>query len=67
MYAEYNLTNIRLFLWPKTPSDSRGVKLVSQFRRWSEFTGGTSEKLDAGTFKESGTNVSARLFTVRKT
>ena len=42
-------------------------KLVSQFRRWSEFTGGTSEKLDAGTFKESGTNVSARLFTVRKT
>jgi len=27
MYAEYNITNNRLFLWPKTPADSKGVKL----------------------------------------
>jgi hypothetical protein len=27
MYAQYNITNNRLFLWTKTPSDSKGVKL----------------------------------------
>jgi len=41
-------------------------KKVANFRAWAEMKGAHSEQLDAQTFKESGTNVNARLFTLRR-
>ncbi len=44
----------------------RGDKKATAFREWLDDNGGTNEKLDAGTFKESGTGTNTRLVTVEK-
>jgi predicted RNA methylase len=44
----------------------RSDKQATEFRTWLQQQGGRSEKLPAGTFKESGTGVNTRLVTIEK-
>lgn len=44
----------------------RSDKKATAFRAWLESVGGESEQLPAGTFRQSGTNVSTRLVTISK-
>lgn len=44
----------------------RSDKKSAAFRAWLESVGGESEQLPAGTFRQSGTNVSTRIVTIKK-
>lgn len=44
----------------------RSDRKATAFREWLDSVGGESEQLPAGTFKQSGTNVSTRLVTIYK-